>query len=353
MIYGSETIAGSKILIADDVETNRLVLEAIIQEMGCVPILAENGQQALELTRKHKPHLILTDISMPGMNGYELCRTLKGKEETRNIPVIFISAFDEAENIVEGFSIGGADYITKPFIPAEVQVRVGVHLRLHVANRELKEMNRKLQVSVTEQLKQMEQEKKNILYALANIAAQNANYEKERMERLRKNCRILAQGMQLSPLFEGEISDTYIDTIELSAPLCDIGNLGIPMELLRKKEGLTEEEEQIVRNHTKIGAKLLNDLHVNNDYNDFISTSKDIAYYHHENFDGSGYPEGLKEEQIPIAAQIVALMDRYCGLTEKNQCSREEALEVLGRESGTKYNPRIYEICRKIARQLC
>lgn len=353
MIYGSETIAGKRILIADDVEANRLVLEAIISDMGCEPFLAENGQQALEMVKTCKPHLILTDISMPGMDGYEVCRTLKKKEETRNIPVIFISAFDEAENIVEGFSIGGADYITKPFIPAEVQVRVGVHLRLHVANHELKEMNRKLQVSVTEQLKQMEQEKKNILYALANIAAQNADYEKEHVERLRKNCRILAQGMQLSPLFEGEISDTYIDTIELAAPLCDIGNLGIPVELLRKKENRTDEEEKTVRNHTMIGAKLLNDLHVNNDYNDFISTSRDIAHYHHENWDGSGYPEGLTQNQIPLAAQIVALVDKYCKLTEKKQYSREEALEILGREAGVKYNPKIYEICRKISRQFC
>lgn len=353
MTYGSETVAGKRILIADDVEANRLVLEAIISEMGCEPFLAENGQQVLEMVKKCKPHLILTDISMPGMNGYEVCRALKKKEETRNIPVIFISAFDEAENIVEGFSIGGADYITKPFIPAEVQARVGVHLHLYVINHEMKEMNRKLQVSVTEQLRQMEQEKKNILYALANIAAQNADYDEAHMERLRKNCRILAQGMQLSPLFEGEISDTYIDTIELAAPLCDIGNLGVPMELLRKKENLTDEEEKTVQKHTTIGAKLLNDLHVNNDYNDFISTSKDIAHYHHEHWDGSGYPEGLQEGQIPLAAQIVALMDKYCKLTEKKQHSREEALEILDREAGVKYNPKIYDICRKISRQLC
>ncbi len=353
MLYGNGNFAGETILIADDVETNRLVLDAITREMGCEPMLAENGQQALALARQHKPHLILTDISMPGMNGYELCRALKEREDTRNIPVIFISAFDEAENIVEGFSIGGADYITKPFIPAEVQVRVGVHLRLHAANRELKEMNRKLQISVAEQLGQMEQEKKNILYALANIAAQNADYEKERAERLGKNCRILAQGMQLSPLFDGEVSDTFIDTIELAAPLCDIGNLGIPMELLRKKGELDGEEEAILRNHVNIGAKLLADLSVNNDYNDFVSTSRDIAHYHHENWDGSGYPDGLRAGRIPLAAQIVSLVDQYCMLTEKKRRGREEALEILGRDAGIKYNPKIYEICRKISRQFC
>ena len=158
-----------KILIVDDVETNRLVLEEIIQSMGCVPVLAESGEQALELAASEHPQLVLTDISMPGMDGYVLCRTLKGKEETKDIPVIFISAYDDPMDIVEGLSLGGEDYITKPFIPEVVQARVGVHLSLHVAKRDLMEMNRRLQVSVSEQLHQMEQEKKSILYALAEI----------------------------------------------------------------------------------------------------------------------------------------------------------------------------------------
>lgn len=353
MAYKDINTGGEKILVVDDVETNRIILEEIIKDMGCDPILAENGNQALDMAREYHPQLILSDISMPGMDGYELCRILKSDKKMRGIPVVFISAFDEPEDIVEGFSIGGADYITKPFIPEVVQARVGVHLRLHVANKELMEMNRKLQISVSEQLKQMEQEKKNILYALANLAAQNSNYEKEHMERLRRNCRTLAQGMQLSPWFEDKISDTYVDTIELAAPLCDIGNIGIPMEILQKQTDLSEEEKAIVQNHTDIGAKLLCDLHVNNDYNDFISTAIDMAHCHHENWDGSGYPKGLKQNEIPLAAQIVAVMESYCTLTEKQKYSREEALEIMSGESGVKFNPDIFQICRKISRQLC
>ncbi len=342
-----------KILIVDDVETNRLVLEEIIQSMGCVPVLAESGEQALELAASEHPQLVLTDISMPGMDGYVLCRTLKGKEETKDIPVIFISAYDDPMDIVEGLSLGGEDYITKPFIPEVVQARVGVHLSLHVAKRDLMEMNRRLQVSVSEQLHQMEQEKKSILYALAGIAAKNSAYEKEHMERLGKNCRILAQGMQLSPLFEDKISDTYVDTIELAAPLCDIGNIGVPMEILRKREDLTPEESAEIRAHTVIGAGLLRDLHVSNDYNDFISTSIEIAHYHHENYDGSGYPEGLAGTRIPLAAQIVSIADAYCSLTGEGGLDGEEALETMSREAGSSFNPDIFTICRKISRQLC
>lgn len=348
-----KTTRKAKILIIDDVEMNRDILEEIIKDMGCIPIMAESGKMALELMTKEYPQLVLTDISMPEMDGYELCRILKKNEETKNIPVVFISAFDEPEDIVEGFSLGGEDYITKPFIPEVVQARVGVQLRLHEVQEQLKETNRRLQVSVNEQLEQMEAEKKKILFAMANVASQNADYEKEHMNRLGQNCRILAQGMQLSPLFEGEISDTQVDTIEIAAPLCDMGNIGIPKEILQKKEKLTQEETETIKKHTEIGAKLLSDLQVDNDYNDFISTAIDMARFHHENWNGSGYPEGLKGEKIPLAAQIVSIMDRYCALTGEKAYSREEALEIMKEEAGVKFNPDIYNICYKISRQFC
>ena len=349
-----EKAAGEqKVLIVDDLEPNRLILEEIIKNMKCIPILAEGGEQALKLVKEHSPQLVLTDISMPEMDGYELCRRLKAKEATRNIPIVFISAFDNPQDIVEGFRLGGADYITKPFIAELVQARVGVHLRLYETRRKLTEMNRRLQISVSEQLRQMEQEKKNILYALANIAAQNACYEEKYIERLKHNCQILAQAMQLSPLFEDKVSDAFIDMLELAAPLCDIGNVGIPVDILQKETELTEEETITMQKHTTIGAKLLEDLNVSNDYNDFISTSIDIAHYHHENWDGSGYPSGLAGEEIPLAAQIVTVMETYCRLTENNNRSREEALTIMRKEAGRKFNADIFEICDKISRQLC
>ncbi len=233
------------ILIVDDIEMNRLILEDLIKGMGYSPLLAESGKEALALVEEAHPQLVLTDISMPGMDGYELCRILKAREDTKQIPVIFISAFDDPEDMVIGFTLGGADYITKPFVAEVVRARVGVHLRLYEASQELVETNRRLQASVSEQLRQMEAEKRDVLYALANIAAQNASYQQVYMERFTYNCRILAQGMQLSPLFEDQISDGYIDTMELAAPLCDIGNIGIPQEILQKQEELTPEERSV------------------------------------------------------------------------------------------------------------
>lgn len=341
------------VLIVDDVESNRIILGEIITNMNCNPVLAENGKQALEMVKKHHPQLVLTDISMPGMDGYELCRVLKEREETKDIPVVFISALDNPNDMVDGFRIGGADYVTKPFIPEVVQARVSVHLNLYQANQDLLQMNRKLQVSVTEQLNQMEQEKKNVLYAVSNIVEQNAGYEEDYIKRLKHNCAIMAQGMQLSPLFADKISDSYVDTIKLAVSICDIGKIGIPIDLLKREGDLTEEEEAVVKTHTSIGAKFLEDIYAGNEKNDFIRISTDIVKYHHENWDGSGYPEGLSGDAIPLAAQIVALMNRYCKLTEKGANSREEALEIMKKEAGKKFNPDILNICGKISRQFC
>lgn len=344
------------VLIVDDVEINREILGEIVSDMGYQTQLAESGIQALERIRERPPNLVLTDISMPKMDGYELCRRLKADVHTRDIPIIFISAFDKTTDIVKGFELGGGDYITKPFIPELVKARVNVHLKLYEATRKVTEANRHLQISVNEQIRQLEQERRGVLYALVGVAVKNSQYDEKYIERMRYNCHILAQSMQLSPMFSDVISDNYVDTVQLAAPLCDIGNIGIPKDILQKKAALTDEEREIIRDHTKIGAKLLGDLKVTNDYNDFMQISMDITHYHHENWDGSGYPEGKKGNEIPLAAQIVAMSSMFCALTEERSFRRsynkDEALEIMRQEAQQKFNPDIFNIFCKVARQL-
>lgn len=345
-----------RILIVDDVKANRFVLKNIIADMGYEPVLAENGVQALKIFPVCKPKLILLDISMPEMDGYELCGILKSSAQTRDIPIIFISAYDNPQDIIKGFNLGGEDYITKPFIPEVVKARVGVHLKLSEANKNSKDNNRKLQALISEQIKQIEQEKKNVLYALAHVARENSCYQNDHIERISYNCRILAQAMQLSPLYEHLISDTYVETIVLAAPLCDIGNVAVPMEILQKEDFLDEREREAMQRHTTIGAQLLKDIRSDGDYNDFIDMSIDIAFCHHENWDGSGYPRGLCGDEIPLSAQIVSLVSNYCALTEKRSYrgahGSREALEELRREAGVMFHPDIYNICSRVARQL-
>lgn len=346
----------AKILVVDDVDTNRFVLRDIIQEMGCQPVLTENGAQALKMVDRLRPQLIILDVAMPEMDGYEICRRLKENPGTRDIPIIFISAFDDPADVVKGFDLGGEDYITKPFIPKVVKARLKLHLKLYDANRELLAMNRRLQTSVGAQLHQLEMEKKNVLYALIRVARENACYDENHMERLCYNCRILAEAMQLSADYSHMISDTYIDTIELAAPLCDLGNVAIPTELLRKKESLSQEDRAVIRTHVAIGARILQDIMDTGDYNDFLQMSLDIVQYHHENWDGSGYPCGKCQDGIPLSAQIVSVVSAYCAMTEnrtyRDSYHIEETLAIMEADAGKKFNPNIFRILRKIYRQL-
>lgn len=345
-----------RILIADDVEANRFVLRDIIADMGYQPVLTENGLQALKMLQRIRPQLIILDIAMPEMDGYEVCVKLKENPDTREIPIIFISAFDEPEDIVKGFNLGGADYVTKPFIPEVVKARVGMHLKLAEAGRQMQEMNRKLQISVSEQRKQMERERRSVLYALLRVARENAGYDEASMKRLCDNSRIMAEAMQLSAGYDQLISDSFVDIIELAAPLCDLGNMTIPATILQKKGELTPEEREIVRSHAAAGARMLMDIMEAGTENGFVKVAVEMVHYHHENWDGSGYPEGIREEQIPLSAQIVAVVSGYCALTEKRvyreAYSREEAIAMMEKESGKKYNPEIFRILKKIVKQL-
>lgn len=346
----------SKVLIVDDVEANRYLLKNVIFDMGHFPVLAENGMQALKIVQRMKPELIILDIAMPEMDGFEVCQKIKENPLTREIPIIFISAFDEAADIVKGFEIGCEDYIVKPFIPEVVKARVGAHLKLYVANTKMAEINRKLQISVSEQRKQLEKERKKVLYALLRVARENTCYDKNYMERLQTNCRIMAEAMQLSNQFGHLISDHFIDIIELACPLCDLGNLAIPTNILQKQEPLSEEERAIIRTHTTIGTRILKDVEGSREDNGFIHMAIEIAHYHHENWDGSGYPDGVKEEAIPLSAQIVGIVSVYCALTEdrtyRKAFSREEALATMEQEAGRKFNPDIFWILKKIVNQL-
>lgn len=345
-----------KILIVDDVEANRMVLKDIISQMGYQPLLAENGVQALKIVERFFPQLIISDIAMPQMDGLELCERLKRDPRTRDIPILFLSAYADASDVVKGFEIGGVDYIVKPFLPEVVKARISLHLKLYETQQELSKSNRMLQTSVKEQLKMLEQEKKNVLYALVRVARENDAFGSEHLERMCYNCHVLSEALQLTPEYGSKISDDYVEALALAAPLCDLGNVGIPKEVLQKVDPLEEQDLDLIRRHTIIGGNIIDDVQKTGEYNEFLKMSYDIARFHHEYYDGSGYPEGRKGDEIPLAAQIVSVVSAYCAITEKrvyrDAFSREEAIEMINKQSGIKFNPRICEVLAMIYRQL-
>ncbi|NLL76240.1 MAG: response regulator [Clostridiales bacterium] len=345
-----------QILIVDDLKMNILFLREIIEGMGYIPLTAANGKEALQIVRTAFPQVILMDISMPEMSGYEVCEILKKNKRTRDIPVIFISAMDSSESKIKGFKAGAVDFITKPFEPLEVTMRIENHLKMYRLQEEMKEYNYKLNCLVNEQMKRIEAEQKNILYALAKVTEGRDNSIKNHLENIRYNSRLLAQSLQFSHVFEKEITTAFIEKIGVAAMLHDIGKIQISDEILLKPGQLSREERKVINQHTEIGAHILEEIHANTESNDFLPMAITIARYHHEKWDGTGYPEGLKEREIPLSARIVSLIDIFDTLTGE-RCYKmaytiEQSLLIIEECKGIYFDPDIVEVFMKIQKQL-
>lgn len=345
-----------RILVVDDVEVNLIILEEIIKNMGYQPLLAPGVKDALSIleTAEHLPQLVLSDISMPDIDGYTFCSLLKKNPYTKDIPVIFISAMDSSDDLSKGFELGAVDYIPKPFDKTEVEMRISTHLKIYSMQKDLEEKNRQLSVVVANQMEKLRLEQKNIITALARLVECKENNNGTHYINILYNSRILAQGMQFSPKFEEQITDDFIDTIESSSGLHDIGKLMIPDAILLKNTALNPEERKIMCTHAELGARMLIDIYENVKKNDFIDMAIDIAWYHHECWDGSGYPKGLKGEEIPLAARIVKVVDVFDAMISERRYKKpiplDEVLSYMQAKAGTIFDPDIINVLMRIYR---
>lgn len=345
-----------RILIVDDVEVNLLLLEEIIKNMGYEPLLAQSVKEALKIMEENEqlPQIILSDISMPEVDGFAFCSMLKKDPYTRDIPVIFISAMDTASDLSKGFALGAVDYIPKPFDRTEVEMRITTHLKIYSMQKNLEENNRNLNLVVARQMEKHRIEQKNIMTAFARLIENKENVGGNHYRHILYNSRILAAGMQLSPMFEDEISDDFIETIEASSGLHDIGKIMMPDSVLLKNDVFTKEERELMKTHAEIGAKTLIDIYEGVERNDFVNMAIDIAWYHHESWDGSGYPKGLKGREIPLAARIVKVVDVFDAMISKRRYKEalplENALEYIQSNAGIIFDPDIVRVFMRIYR---
>ncbi len=338
-----------QILIVDDVETNLLILENIIEGMGYIPKCAQSAAKAASIISESRPQLILLDVFMPQMDGYEFCERLKSNPLTRDIPVIFISAADSSEDKVRGFKLGAVDYIGKPFEVAEVTMRVNNHLKLYEMKQELEMSNRRLHSVISSQARRIEDEQKNILYALAALTEQRDSDTAGHMENVAYNCRLLAQSLQFSPEFTEEISEGFIDTIEVASRLHDIGKLRVPDDDAPE----VAQGDRMIRHHAEQGAEILERVYQNTPENSFLPMAIEIARYHHACWDGSGYPGGISGKDIPLSARIAIVADNYDMLTgEEGICSLQECIQAIQDGSGTYFDPDIVSVFLKIKNRL-
>lgn len=352
----SQNNSDISILVVDDVEVNLIILEEIIKNMGYEALLAQSVKEALKIIedREELPKVILSDISMPETDGFTFCSMLKNDPYTKDIPVIFISAMDTASDLSKGFELGAVDYIPKPFEKTEVEMRISTHLKIYNMQRDLEENNKQLNLVVARQMEKLRIEQKNIMTALARLVESKENVSGSHYKNILYNSRILAEGMQLSSMFEDEVTDDFIDTIESSAGLHDIGKLMIPDQILLKNAPLNEEERKVMCTHAELGAKTLNDIYEGVEKNDFIEMAIDIAWYHHECWDGSGYPKGLKGKEIPLSARIVKVVDVFDAMISERRYKKpiplDQTLAYMQEKSGTIFDPDIIRVFMRIYR---
>lgn len=295
-----------KILLVDD-EPNNLQLLRQILRTSYQLIFAHNGQSALAAVAAHHPDLILLDVMMPDLDGYEVCRRLKADPLTHDIPVIFVTAMGDVDDEAAGFDVGAVDYIHKPVSPAIVIRRVQTHLSLvHV--------------------KELEDSQREAIYMLGAAGHYNDNDTGLHIWRMAAYARAIAEAIGWP--------EHMAERLELAAPLHDTGKIGIPDGILKAPRKLTAEEWVIMRQHSLIGYEILqcSDTPI-------FKMAAEIALYHHEKWDGSGYPKGLAGDNIPKSAQIVAIADVFDALTMKRSYkeawSVEASLEEMRANSGT------------------
>ena len=332
------------ILVVDDTPENLSLMMALLKDSYRVK-LANGGERALKLaTMLPAPDLILLDVMMPGMDGYTVCQHLKADPVTRNIPVIFITAKSEIEDEKRGLDLGAVDYITKPISPPFVLARVKNHLALKAQADFLRDKNDFLEAEVSRRTREVVAIQDVTILAMASLAETRDSDTGNHIRRTQHYVELLAQQLKDHPRFAAVLTEPYIRTLFKSAPLHDIGKVGIPDRILLKPGKFEPEEFEIMKTHTTLGYEAIE--HAERQLGmpvEFLTTAKEIALSHQEKWDGSGYPQGLKGEAIPLAARLMAVADVYDALISrrvyKEGMSHDKAVAIVIEGRGNHFDP--------------
>ncbi|GAB1596081.1 response regulator [Lysobacter claricitrinus] len=348
------------VLVVDDTPDNLALASALLRGEHRVKV-ASSGVRALQIANDTPPDLILLDIMMPEMDGYEVMRRLRSNAVTRDIPVIFLTAMTGVDDERAGLELGAVDYITKPISPTITLARVRNHLQLKQARDFLHDRNDYLEQEVARRTRDVARIQDVTIRAMASLAETRDNETGNHILRTQHYVRRIAQQLATHPRFVDFCTPRNIDILFKSAPLHDIGKVGIPDRILLKPGRLTEEEFEVMKTHTTLGKdaieRALDDA---GEDLGFLSMARDIAYGHQEKWDGSGYPQGIAGEEIPTSARLMAVADVYDALISrrvyKSPMKHEDALEIIVKGRGQHFDPDIVDAfmaiedeCRGIA----
>jgi putative two-component system response regulator len=343
-----------KIIFVDDQVSNLMIGRNVLStdyDVFTVP----SAEKMFELIRKVKPDLILLDVEMPEMNGYEAIEKLKSDPQTEEIPVVFLTAKTDAGSELKGLTLGAIDYIYKPFSPPLLLKRISVHLlvveqkkQLEKHREQLQSYNDDLEVLVVEKTKTIVELQNAVLETVAELVEARDEITGGHIERTQGYLKILLEGLKENGVYCDEIKDWDMDVIIMSAQLHDVGKISVSEDILNKPGKLTPEEFEVIKRHTVIGGKIIEHIQARTSDNKFLAFTKTMAVSHHEKWDGTGYPYGLKGDEIPLEGRLMSVVDVYDALVSerpyKKSFSHEEAVKIIEAGSGTQFEPVLVDL---------
>jgi putative two-component system response regulator len=311
-------------------------------------VTCNSGARLRKRLEKHIPDLILLDVEMPEMNGYETIQQVKNKQETQQIPIIFLTARSDSESELQGLSLGAIDYLSKPFSPPLLLKRIEVHLLVQEQNRELVNFNNNLQEMVEMKTTTVVELKNAVLKTMAELVEYRDNVTGSHIERTQRYVSILLNTLLEQGLHKDETDTWNMDLVLQSTQLHDVGKIAIKDSILLKPGQLTPEEFEMIKEHTTFGEEVIEKIKKNTTEHAFLDYAKIMAGAHHEKWDGSGYPRGIKGEEIPLLGRIMAIVDVYDALVSdrpyKRAFSHEEAVKIIVEGKGTHFDPQLVEV---------
>ncbi len=355
MVIFDESAIKPTVLVVDDTPDTLSLMSNLLEDEYRVRI-ATNGTKALKIAiSENPPDIILLDIMMPVMDGYEVCQSLKENAATRDIPIIFLTAKADVEYEMKGFSLGAVDYITKPISPPVVLARVKTHLQLKQMRDYFKDKNEFLEVEIRKRTREVVAVQEVTILTMASLAETRDNDTGNHIRRTQLYVKALAEKLRHHSFYSHLLdNDTNIELLFKSAPLHDIGKVGIPDNILLKPGRLTPEEFEIMKTHTTLGRDAIMSAEKRLGVEmPFLAFAKEIAYTHQEKWDGSGYPLGLSGEDIPISGRLMAIADVYDALISrrvyKEAMAHEKAVQIMVEEKGLHFDPLMIDAFLELA----
>lgn len=340
-------LSSCTILAVDDTPMNLDILVNILGEQYDLSV-ALNGETALEMAYSQTPDLILLDIMMPGMDGFEVLRRLKEDRQTKDVPVLMLTALSETGSKAQCFQLGAVDYLTKPFDVEELLARVHTHLSLGRMQRSLRQHNEVLEQKVRERTKELIVTQQATIESMAALAEYRDPETGEHIRRVKGYVGLMAAVLRSLPQYAEQMSDEMVELVTLSAPLHDIGKVGVKDHILLKPGRLEPDEFTEMKRHAEYGRNVIRSVQKKLGSMPFLQVAEDIAYTHHERWDGAGYPRGLHGENIPLSGRIMALADVYDALISrrvyKPPFAHSEAVRIIQEGRGTHFDPQLTDI---------